>query len=227
MFGKIYKIVNDLNDKIYVGQTTQSLSKRFNGHCCNSHSDRSSNMYIKRAILKYGREHFKIELIEECDVMRLDEREIYWIKYYDSFNNGYNLTEGGNSNREVMTASLEETIDLEEFKSFIINNHPHAKEVEQKFNISHSSVYNLIKRLQDDRLVLNSTYTYRISEAEKHKEQLCKMYEDGFNIKDLCKIFHSTKKSVSKTLKDSGIQIQRNRKSNIEYNNSTSVHILL
>lgn len=226
MLGKIYKITNDLNDKVYVGQTIQSLNKRFIGHCCNSKSDRSSSMHIKRAILKYGKEHFKIELIEECETSLLDEREIYWINYYNSFNNGYNLTEGGNSNRDAMTTALENIIDINEFKSFIINNHPHVREVEKKFNICHSSVYNLIRRLNDDRLILNSEYTYRISEAEKHKQELCDLYNKGFNIKDLCTYFHSTKKSISKVLKESGIQIQRNKKTNIEYNNSTSVHIL-
>ena len=41
----------------------------------------------------YGPENFSIEKIEETE--NLDEREIYWIQYYDSFNNGYNMTLGG------------------------------------------------------------------------------------------------------------------------------------
>lgn len=146
--GKIYKITNDLNDKVYVGQTIQSLSKRFNAHCSNS-NDKSSNMYIKRAILKYGREHFTITLIEECENSLLDEREIYWISYFDSYKSGYNLTKGGNSNREFLTTALEESINILDFISFIIDNHPTAKEVADKFNICHSSVYNLIKRINN------------------------------------------------------------------------------
>ena len=75
LVGKIYVIKNDINDKVYVGQTIQTLKKRFNGHCCYSKSDRSDRMYIKRAIHKYGKEHFSIELIEECPTELLNERE--------------------------------------------------------------------------------------------------------------------------------------------------------
>lgn len=78
------------------------------------------------------------------DETLLNEREIYWIKFYDSFNNGYNLTEGGNSNRNLLTTPLEKNINIWEFKTFIIENYPTAKQVEEKFNICHSSVYNLI-----------------------------------------------------------------------------------
>lgn len=52
-------------------------------------------MYIKRAIHKYGKDKFHISLIEEVSVEKLNEREKYWITYYDSYNNGYNLTLGG------------------------------------------------------------------------------------------------------------------------------------
>ena len=41
-------------------------------------------MYIKRAIHKYGRENFSIELLEECNIEDLNQREQYWIKKYDS-----------------------------------------------------------------------------------------------------------------------------------------------
>jgi len=44
---------------------------------------------------KYGIENFKFEIIEECSDEEVDTREIYWIDYYDTFKNGYNLTRGG------------------------------------------------------------------------------------------------------------------------------------
>jgi hypothetical protein len=44
---------------------------------------------------KYGIENFFVEKIEECEEDRLDEREIYWIQKYNSFNDGYNSTLGG------------------------------------------------------------------------------------------------------------------------------------
>lgn len=47
---------------------------------------------------KFGKENFIIEEIEQCDNSKLNERERYWIDYYDSYNNGYNLTLGGAGN---------------------------------------------------------------------------------------------------------------------------------
>lgn len=52
-------------------------------------------MYIKRAILKYGKENFTIEVLEDCDVTILNEREKYYINLYNSYKEGYNCTEGG------------------------------------------------------------------------------------------------------------------------------------
>ena len=93
--GYIYKISNDINDKLYIGQTIHNIQYRFHGHI--SQSLRAPDNKFHYAINKYGKEHFQIELIEECDNAQLNEREIYWIQYYDSVNNGYNTTWGGSS----------------------------------------------------------------------------------------------------------------------------------
>lgn len=44
---------------------------------------------------KYGIENFSVQQIEECNISQLDEREIYWIQYYDTYRQGYNSTLGG------------------------------------------------------------------------------------------------------------------------------------
>lgn len=55
------------------------------------------NRYLYDAMNKYGYDNFVCSLIEECDDSLLDEREIYWIKFYNTTNksNGYNMTIGG------------------------------------------------------------------------------------------------------------------------------------
>ena len=77
MKGKIYKITNKINGKIYVGQTTKSLNERFQKHCWGTtQNDKYHlNMAIKKAIKKYGKENFAIELIEEVELDKLDERD--------------------------------------------------------------------------------------------------------------------------------------------------------
>lgn len=207
-FGKIYLITNDVNSKVYVGQTIQTLNKRFNGHCCYSKSDRSSNMYIKRAIHKYGRDKFHITLIEECPIDLLNEREKYWISFYNSYNEGYNLTKG--SQESTNFHRLEDTIDIKKFEQYILEFKPLATEVARHFGISKCSVYNLIKRIGNPNLVLNSYNPRKGKTIEDiDKNELIKLYNDGWSILDLVKKYKIKKSKINKFLKEQGITIRR------------------
>lgn len=89
----IYKIVNDINDKIYIGKTEQTIEKRFKEHCQDYKKERNEKRPLYAAMRKYGIEHFHISLVEKTD--NPEEREKYWIEQYRSFKNGYNATKGG------------------------------------------------------------------------------------------------------------------------------------
>jgi group I intron endonuclease len=92
--GKIYKITNKINNKIYIGCTINSLEKRYYEHLYRCFkTDYKSKLY--NSIKKYGEENFYIELIEECDLSNIYEIEKKYIEQYDSFNNGLNNTLGG------------------------------------------------------------------------------------------------------------------------------------
>lgn len=92
--GYIYKIWNDNNEKVYIGQTTIGIKTRWSQHLYHYLID---NTILYRAMRKYGAGSFHIDIIEECENEKLNDREIYWIAYYDSYNNGYNSTPGGTS----------------------------------------------------------------------------------------------------------------------------------
>jgi len=92
-FGIIYKTINLVNNKVYIGQTVQFLNARKNTHF----SDKR-NYYFHNALHKYGRESFVWEIIEHCDSKEeLDEMEFHYIKQYHSNDreHGYNMTLGG------------------------------------------------------------------------------------------------------------------------------------
>ena len=91
----IYKITNDINKKIYVGKTAFSIDKRFKEHCQDAFRERNEQRPLYAAMRKYGIEHFHIELIEECLDDCVNEREQYWIGYFDGYTKGYNATIGG------------------------------------------------------------------------------------------------------------------------------------
>lgn len=95
MNGFIYKITNDVNNKVYIGKTLSSIEKRFQEHKHDSHNTQIENRPLYKAMQKYGCEHFHIELIEEVPLELLSKQEIYWIDFYQSYHNGYNATRGG------------------------------------------------------------------------------------------------------------------------------------
>ena len=91
--GKIYKVTNNINKKIYIGQTIQDENIRWNHHIREALN--GSDTKFHRALRKYGKDGFIWEVIEEVDNDKLNEREIYWISYYNSYKQGYNSTTGG------------------------------------------------------------------------------------------------------------------------------------
>ena len=89
----IYMFENINNHKKYIGQSINITHRKW------EHYNRpSSGCYIDK-ILAAKPEEFTFSIIEECPVDKLDEREIYWIDYYDSINNGYNVIRGGDCYR--------------------------------------------------------------------------------------------------------------------------------
>lgn len=93
----IYKIVNILNNKIYIGKSSD-IEKRWKEHIRLSKSEHSRRKSpIHKAINKYGKENFRFEIIKECLFEEMDALEIYYIKEYNSTNRkiGYNVTNGG------------------------------------------------------------------------------------------------------------------------------------
>lgn len=90
----IYLISNMINNKQYVGQTTRNLSDRWYNHTKYSGRGRSA---ISKAIHKYGKDNFKIEIIDTANSLEeLNQKEQEWISKLNSLcPNGYNIAPGG------------------------------------------------------------------------------------------------------------------------------------
>jgi group I intron endonuclease len=88
----IYKIKNNINGKIYIGQTINKLTARISQHL-----NRKNGSLINLALNKYGINSFDISVIDNAeDRTTLTEKECYWIKTFNCKTpNGYNLTDGG------------------------------------------------------------------------------------------------------------------------------------
>ena len=101
----IYYIKNTINNKYYVGQSI-NIHKRWREErrALNGEVD-AWNTHLQNAWKKYGANNFEFRIIEECDQVLLNEREIFWIKQLHAFTNGYNLTSGGRAGVIVSDAT--------------------------------------------------------------------------------------------------------------------------
>lgn len=90
---KIYIHRNLINGKVYIGQTKNSLARRAR----KDGSGYKGSHAFYNAIQKYGWENFSHAIIEECEDDKANERERYWVDFFNSTNNqfGYNSMSGG------------------------------------------------------------------------------------------------------------------------------------
>lgn len=152
----IQKIENLINGSIYIGQSID-IEKRWSTHISILNQNNHYNAHLQNAWNKYGSENFQFSIVEECKPLELNDREIYWIKKYDSFINGYNLTSGGGN--------------TESFSKSVIQFDMNGKELNRYFSISEAETTTGIN------------YSM-ISECCSHKRKTAGgyiwQYEDGF-----------------------------------------------
>lgn len=136
MKGIIYKITNKVNGKSYIGQTRYTLEFRWRQHI-----HKKDNTYFHNAIRKYGVDNFSIEALEEVEVSRLNDREIFYIAKYNTFNDGYNLTIGGDGNRRLLLDN-----SYEEIKSLYLSGFSSNK-IATLYNVDKVSIVKILRQL--------------------------------------------------------------------------------
>ncbi len=98
----IYKITNLINNKVYIG-CSKDIEHRWTAHKSESKLEYNPpyNYSVHRAFRKYGINNFSFEIIELVSEDKLFDREKYWIQYYNSYNTGYNETQGGDGGPSI------------------------------------------------------------------------------------------------------------------------------
>lgn len=108
----IYSLTNIVNGKMYVGKTTKPPQIRYNEHIEESKKERSKHRQLYAAIREYGVDNFKFQLIEKCEDDIAPNREQYYINLYNTFENGYNETLGGDGKPTIHhSAALDSYFD--------------------------------------------------------------------------------------------------------------------
>lgn len=105
----IYKITNLLNAKCYIGKS-KNIEQRWKEHKVRLCDNRYFDKPLYKAFRKYGINNFSFEIIEEVlEESQLDEKEKYWIQFYNSYGaTGYNATIGGDGGQTSIKSKLTE-----------------------------------------------------------------------------------------------------------------------
>lgn len=142
MISGIYKIENLINHKVYIG-LSKDISNRWRGHKSNYNNPncKDYNMVIYKAMRKYGIENFTFEIIEKCNEELLNQKEQYWIAYYDSYYNGYNSTLGGDESH----IHLGKPIELYDLEGNYITTYPNITEAAKVIGVSRSAIYGILQ----------------------------------------------------------------------------------
>lgn len=124
----IYKIENLINHKIYIGQSIE-IERRLQ-----KHKTIKDDLYIHRAIQKYGVKNFSFDIIQKCSQKQLDEKQIYWIQYYNSLiPNGYNMIPGGSNGAGLAKGKIVQKYSLQ---GQFIEQYPSANQAGIENNIN-------------------------------------------------------------------------------------------
>ena len=177
-----------------------SVHERFMAHMKPSTHKKRSSYKIYNAINKYGAEHFYVETLEEnIPLDKLDEKEIEYIAEYDSYNNGYNSTPGGDG-RTINKLNNEDEL-LELAKSGVS-----PEELSIIFDVHKATIFRTCHKLG---------FYFRVDQKE-----IIELVDKGYSNIDVSKILGCHPETVSRALKRAGKRRRRlplNKRENFDY----------
>ena len=209
----IYKITKKENGKSYIGQSND-IERRLQEHKCRS------NIPIDMAIQKYGIDAFTYEILEECTLEQLDEREIYWIAFYNTYKGfGYNCNEGGGSSQGENNGRTNLTNEDVAYIRECYNNHKRRREVYEDFKDKIS--FNAFASIWDGRTWVNiKPEVYTKENLEYYKHQATNGENSDNAIFSNAEVYEMRKRYVNENAR----QIYEDYKDRVEY--QTLQHIL-
>lgn len=182
--GYIYIILNDIKPELkYIGQTSKDLISRWRGHVAQVRKHLYTDK-LHNAMEKYGIGHFAMEGIEKCTaktkkdlIKKLDDREKYYVKLFDTFNNGYNLTKGGRDGKENQMRAVKQ-YDINGKYIATYESVDALKEQFDKVSVIYSCCTGASKYAYGHiwRYVENNLEDYLLPTEEEKKEALIRYY---------------------------------------------------
>ena len=190
--GSIYIIKNKINDKVYVGQTTQKVEERFKQHLKRLKLE-TKKYKIYDAMRKYGKDNFYFETIKkDIPLEKLNDTEIYYIEKYNSYYNGYNSTLGGDG-RSINK-------DYDEVKILkLYSSGKSSTEIANIFNVNSITILRVLKKLNVVTRKDGNKY------KQFNKNEFIKQWKSTTTIEQMAKYFKCDKRTITRNAKRLGL----------------------
>ena len=170
----IYKITNIKNQKSYIGKTSlANPQERWKEHQNEARRGKSNHRAIYRALNKYGIENFTFEILEETNLP--NEREQFYILFFDTYHNGYNETLGGDGTAYLNLSEQEVCKYYLKCKAM--------EETARHFHCSRGTVSNILYKYNIPRFSLSetnsamSTSKKTVAKLDKNTQEILEVYE--------------------------------------------------
>lgn len=154
----IYKITNLINGKVYIGQSI-NINRRWRQH----RECQTASSPLHSDIKKIGLENFSFEVLEEVEFDKLDERERFYIEFYDSYRNGYNRTKGGSG--RAASVKLSEK-DVEEIIFLLKTTNYLQQDIAKEFEVGEDTISEInqgkTRVMPDEKYPIRSNVNYCI-----------------------------------------------------------------
>jgi hypothetical protein len=176
--GIIYKHTNKINGKAYIGVTICSLKIR---------KQKGYKSHFGQALKKYGWEGFETSLLEDnVPEIMLSEREQYWIKYFNTFKNGYNSTDGGKNGyqycpttRHKIALALSIPVKRYSLDGLLIKEYKSMSDAARELNTDPSMISAVANRKYGRKTHLNSVWRF-VNDMDTSLEYNKADYSDKF-----------------------------------------------
>ena len=220
----IYSITNVVTGEMYIGQTIQDFKKRWKSHISALNRGNHDNEYLQRSWNKYGEDAFKFKAIHYCDELDiLNDLEKYYIKKYDTYNNGFNMTEGGDYflneipeeirkkrlenlkkvNRERSDYTEHQIAKVKEMLSVLENNQISIKKISKLTGVREGVIYNVkyLNSWVDVRSDLNEKLKI-INNKEARNESIVKdLYSKKYLLNEISEKYKLSQDTIKRILR--------------------------
>lgn len=204
----IYKYTNKTNGKIYIGRSI-NIAKRKWEHLNNP----SPYSYFDQTLHKQGEEAFDFEIIEQCSIKNIKEREKYWIKHYnccvlDNRKGGYNLTRGGEEYKSDENPWAKLTVvQVQEIIEKLINSKESIQQIAKDYNVHYNTISE-INRCNTWAWLHDYQYNIRAeTQGSVNKGEFGTNKITESEAKNIIKMLESDKRSLAQISRDENISL--------------------